>query len=153
MRNATIILISITLSIGCGTNKSKSTPTTQTDTNIVTKTDTTNNLPPAYKGYDSKEIQPEKTDTLTLIAGWDGIDSKTIDFKSANGVTLTAWEVPTFIKWRTVDETKEVGGHEEIEERFLNKKYIVTYTIESSWYEPGGLYEDIMVIKKMKLLK
>src|SRR5688500_13050763 len=93
----------------------------------------TNNTPiveeDLFAKYDSLNAKAvEKTEYLALISGDGGPDGAYIYFTTSNGDSLFAREVPDNIKWKQTDEDLS-----QIEPQFLNKKYKVTYKMQTLW--------------------
>ena len=73
-----------------------------------------------------------KNEIMTLISGASQ-DCTSIIFKNSKGKEINAGNIPDFIKWIEYDE-----GMTEIDEKFCNKKYLITYTMEKYYCESSG---------------
>jgi len=73
-----------------------------------------------------------KNEIMTLISGASQ-DCTAIIFKNSKGKEIRAGDIPDFIKWNENDE-----GSTEIDEKFCNKKYLITYTMKKYYCESGG---------------
>jgi len=85
---------------------------------------------------------------LVLIRGGRGEDGGTITFKNSKNIELFTSVVPDFITWN-----EDEYGSSSIDESFCNKKYIVTYKIESEYFEPDNSWRKRMNIIKMERIK
>jgi len=89
-----------------------------------------------------------KTEIMTLISGASQ-DCTTIIFKNAKGKEIYAGDIPDFIKWNDYD------GYTEIDKKFCNKKYCITYTMKKYYCESSGDKSGSleMNVSKMVLIK
>ena len=90
-----------------------------------------------------------KTEIMTLISGAIS-DCTTIIFKNAKGKEIYAGYIPPdFIKWHVFEEQTE------IDEKFCNKKYCITYTMKKYYCESSGDKSGSleMNVSKMVLIK
>lgn len=123
------------------TNNTSTTDTLTTDTlTPINASDTTT----APNDMSDKLIEPAKTEVLTLLSGRSGEDATHIEFTNAQGDTLYSWNVPeNTVQW---DET-EWG--QEINKKYCNQQYSVTYEIKKLYHDPSAAWETCMVISAM----
>jgi len=152
---ATTILIS-----SCGNEKSSKTSElkdiSKKDSTSKVKVDeiNTNEIPKNDSVVDKNTVKKTtsnevKNEIMTLISGASS-DCTTIIFKNSKGKEIYAGDIPDFIKWNENDE-----GSTEIDEKFCNKKYLITYTMKKYYCESSGDKNGSleMNVSKMEIIK
>lgn len=145
MIKITLPFFAIALFCGCGNKTEEQDAATVQDS---TKVDTT--LTAETKDTVASAPTDEATaitETLTLIEGHSSEDGGTVTFKTEDGKERLSWTVPEgAVEW---NET-EVGA--DIQDKYLNKKYKVTYTMKKTFHDPSQTWETRMDITQMEKL-